>query len=341
MDRNKYRKLVEETASELTSIMDVSLGQRAKDLVKGAMGRSVRVKDPMFWPAGMLMLGLSEARAVSGNKELYMKIDTAMESHVKFWKEHYEGRIDFVDDALAGAALVKMYAQTGNQIYKEAADRILDYLMSAPRNAEGAIIYNPGRNSSNIFVDGIGQTVMFLSLYGRVFNNAEALSLAKTQLTNYKKYGMDQRTGLCYHGYSITEDGAIEKKGLLGWGRAVGWLMLGLSEYSKDNADTEISDWYRDFCGIVESYVRKDGGFSWQLQAVEGHLDTSATGMLLYGIRTGDITVLENSTDANGRVGNALSSCDDFGVHHQTYGYYHWGQGAALAAISQAVALMQ
>ena len=56
--------MVQETIAQLNGIMDVTVKQRAKDLVKSALGRSVRTKDPMFWPAGMLMLGLVQARKV-------------------------------------------------------------------------------------------------------------------------------------------------------------------------------------------------------------------------------------------------------------------------------------
>ena len=41
----------------------------------------------------------------------------------------------------------------------------------------------------------------------------------------------------------------------------------------------------------------------------------------------------ENVAD-KGIVLDALSSCDDFAVHYQTYGNNPWGQGAALAALS-------
>jgi len=351
MNIEQFSKLVVEAAHELSQIMDVSIKQQAKDLIKTAIGRSVRTKDPMFWPAGMLMLGLAEARKtlagggsiLPSDPGLVKQIDDAIEAHVTMWRDQYGSKVDFVDDSLAGAALVKMYAQTGKELYKEAADKIYEFVMSAPRDPEGAIIYNPGKGNSNIFVDGIGQSVMFLSAYGRAFDKTEALSLAKMQLSNFRKYGMDERSGLCYHGYCLGDDKEIEKKGLLGWGRAMGWLMMGLSEYCSGNVEMETASWYGDLCGIVESYVRQDGGFSWQIQAVEGHIDTSATGMLLYSLlAAGDgknvvsgLQALQSGTDDNGRVGNALSSCDDFGVHYQTYGHYPWGQGAALAAISR------
>jgi rhamnogalacturonyl hydrolase YesR len=190
---------------------------------------------------------------------------------------------------------------------------------------------------------------MFLSSYGREFDFAAALSLARTQLVNFKKYGMDKRSGLNYHGYELSEDKGVgsypvEKKGLVGWGRAAGWLMMGLSEYLNctDRKDTELAHWYNELADLIFSYAKPEGGFSWLLPAVEGHLDTSATGMLIYGIRdaysiedlTPGIEALLAHTNDAGVVSSALSSCDDFAVHYQVYGDYPWGQGAALLAAS-------
>ncbi len=446
-DLTEYTALVRETIAELDVIMKVSAKDRAKDLVKSAMGRSVRSKDPMFWPAGMLMLGLVEARGVFAGKlvradgsngmdseafrETIHEIDDSVMRHISLWKDGYKSRIDYIDDALAGAALLKLYEQDllyGKEsvggsvrcageinllpdlkracIY--AADRIYEYLSSSPKDPEGTIVYNPGRNAANVFADGVGQTSMFLSLYGRLFENMEALELAGTQLNNYMKYGCDARSGLVYHGYSlkrispVQDGGAVDfekfevtKKGVLSWGRAAGWLIMGLSEYvrsvrvispegacpidtSKINKSEKavseknivarasglsemgnrLTQWYRSLSSTLWSYQREDGCFGWQVQATEGPVDTSATGMIVYGL-TGyckDVSAPCSDAPADsgendlrteravrgmtgnislGKVQNALSSCDDFGVHYQSYGHYPWGQGAVLAALSK------
>ncbi len=371
-----FIELVKETARELSDIMKVSMKDRAKDIAKSALGRSVRAKDPMFWPAGMLMLGLVEARGVpadgdaSGAGELVSEIDDCIRGHVRLWIDKYGSGIDYIDDALAGAALVKFWKQTGDEECRKAADLVFDYLKNSPKDEDGVIVYNASR-SSNIFADGIGQTSMFLSIYGKAFGVSEALDMAEKQLLGFMKNGMDEKSHLPYHGYGRRDDGSIEKKGVLSWGRAAGWLIMGLSEYVKavggeayiaDATDVEVGEsdaigtanaeslrgWYAELSTALLQYMRPDGGYSWQVQAVDGHLDTSATGMILYGLlnarelRDGEILggcidkcrILVQESVTDGKVGSALSSCDDFGVHYQTYGNYPWGQGAVLAALS-------
>nr|WP_297706575.1 glycoside hydrolase family 88 protein [uncultured Butyrivibrio sp.] len=421
-----YELIITETTRELENIMNVSLGQAAKDTVKKMMGRSVRSKDPMFWPAGMLMLGLSEAeinRKQAGDdkndnlKEIYERAKSAVSGHVQRWQGNYGGRIDHVDDALAGCSLIKLSHAGAGDEYQKVIDIIYSYVMNAKTDALGSIIYNPGRNNNNIFADGIGQVSMFLASYARMklgmtdstyergnhnsieyYNESDYLSAIGNlyaQLANFYQLGRDSRSGLIYHGYRISsaslqdasgnqannpDNVQAEKLGLLGWGRAVGWLMMGLSEaailekelkrrgsFKRDWSSFDIIPWYKELSKACLDLQREDGGFSWQLQAVEGHIDMSATGMIAYALANGykngvfdaesgsgndlgqnddDILVAQVKEVLNrckecmyqhtkdGSVSDALSSCDDFGVHYQTYGNYPWGQGAVLAALS-------
>ena len=76
---------------------------------------------------------------------------------------------------------------------------------------------------------------------------------------------------------------------------------------------------------------------------MDGPFDSSATGMILYGLmrpENHEAPEVEKSLTAllesivDGKVEKTLSSCDDFGVHYQSYGHYPWGQGAVLAVLA-------
>lgn len=427
MDNSAYFEVVKETVKQFENIMNVSLKGRVKDSVKKAMGRSVRTKDPLFWPAGMLMLGLinaaeyldalSEIEALGNDcaeaKKLLSEIDRVMEQHVDTWFYKYKGKIEYVDDALAGYCFLKMYERTENQKFLVPAKHICNYILHYPRDNEGSVIYNASRGGKIIFADGVGQVSMFTSEYrkckvpedtrpeqsmtgdvvnslanafggvlDKVIGEAEAIpsleELEEALIRNYYKFGRDEKSGLIYHGYELgdarrlvpdglnrMEECASNKKGLMCWGRAFGWLMMGLSNVAggglgdtgasgannntgASNADAAL--WFKELSGAAIDYQRPDGGWSWQLQAIDGHIDMSATGMIAYslamGARNGILPasktkeVIEKAAVCmsehikKGAVVDALSSCDDFGVHYQTYGSYPWGQGAVLAALS-------
>ncbi len=367
LDTKIYFEVIRQTTKDLKGIRDVSVKDRAKDFVKSAMGRSVRTKDPLFWPAGMLMLGLVEARRSlieklakeEGADSLVEEIDSVILKHLNVWKGKYGAKVDYIDDALAGVAVVRLYKQSYDEKLRNAckitADKIYAYLQNAARDKTGTIVYNSDRDSGNVFADGTGMVSMFLAAYGEAFEVKEALDISALQLLNFKKYGMDSRTGLPYHGYSL--EGTAVKKGVLSWGRAAGWLIMGLAEFAAVmesyalegktgpdlNVVSELVTWYREFSVNLASYQKSDGGFAWQVQAVDGPLDTSATGMILYGLMRPEnheapeveksLTALLESI-ADGKVEKTLSSCDDFGVHYQSYGHYPWGQGAVLAVLA-------
>ena len=411
---NKTRSLIEEAIRQLDNIMNVTPTQAAKDVVKKAIGRSVRSKDPMFWPAGMLMLGLVTSFGIlKDDEELCDKSAKALDDHLKLWMGKYGERLDFIDDALAGYGVIRLYEKTHDQTHRRIIDKINQFVMEAPTDYAGSIIYNPGKGNNYVFADGIGQSTLFMAAYIRMKmivqellydgqNHSEIHYYSESdylgeigklylQFVNFYRYGRDKKSGLIYHGFSLVERADIDydihktnaakivkefqvehecnRQGLLGWGRAYGWLMMGLSESASLEkyltrkgkevalkADFSLVPWYMELCDIAMEYQREDGGWSWQIQAVDGHIDMSATGMIAFSIAKGicdgviekDSELYERAVKSleraekcmfehteNGVVGDALSSCDDFGVHYQSYGVFPWGQGAVLAAVAE------
>ena len=155
---------------------------------------------------------------------------------------------------------------------------------------------------------------------------------------------MDAATGLPYHGYSVADDC---KYGIIGWGRAVGWLLRGMSgcmttQYGADR----LSESYVRLADSVIPFQRKDGSFAWQLQAVDGPADTSAAGMICASLKQGmELGILQGAeygqallngrnfiekSVRNGKVYNCSGECEGFGQYPQRYGAYPWALGAAL-----------
>ncbi|MCR5100201.1 MAG: glycoside hydrolase family 88 protein [Butyrivibrio sp.] len=393
IEKALYEKMINSAITQLHEIQNPDLKSNLKSLAKKALGKNVSDKDIMFWPAGMLLLGMSEScikHLPEINSSVSELVFSEFFSHIDLWNNKFSGQIAFPDDSLSFTALIHYlkYIKESNNAektdnpdysiksvmnyipkYEKAIACNMEFLEKTPKASDGSIIYNPKAGNDYVFADGAGMTAMFLSSCYLYQGNDDVLKLAETQLLNFKEYGLDERTGLPYHGYSIKES---LKKGIIGWGRAVGWLMMGLSEYiyctglKKDNESSTISNtnsdlitWFESLMQTVLSYQRPDGGFSWQLECVEGHLDTSATGMICYSInkyleslnnefennsskpdavalkasvKKAQNCILSNISE-DGFVQMCLSGCEDFAVHYQTYGQYPWGQGAALLAL--------
>lgn len=373
--------------------------KRGKDTVKRLLKRpgDASIQDPLFWPAGLLLLGLVE----TGNPEAQNSARTYLQRHLHAGKAH--PRLLHLDDALAMGAGLRLYQKEEEKIGaleqqspQEASrrsaipsrfsdlssqredfssrredfssllhegERFADILRKLPADAEGSLIYNPASGGDDIFADGCGMVSFFFSLLAacKGQDGSSYLSFAASQLTAFLQHGMDQRSGLPYHGYSLKK-GA--KQGIPGWSRAAGWLLMGYTEYliacKKMNGRQSLPDekLFLPYFQLLQSILncqREDGALSWILCSSEGAVDTSGLSMLCYAIGRAEgegllaecptllpqqIFSLRHSLlpciREDGLVTGALSACEDFAVHRQIYGSYPWGQGAALAAISLA-----
>lgn len=361
--RESIDRMANEAARQLREMAHPSASQRGKTLVKRLLRRPGAAADPIFWPAGLLMLGLSEAGRYEPAEE-YLVPWLAGGMPVRH-----------PDDAITGTVLLRLYEQTGKKGYLEGAERIRDYLHRCRRDAEGAIVYGQRSGNDRIYADGTGQAAMFLSAVGE-------REQAGTQLSLFAARGLDERTGLPYHGYDAA---AGQCHGIIGWGRAVGWLLFGLVAYARPEEavplrggpeqagaaapsgtalplpETERAAWQR-LLGAVHAYRREDGLFAWQLECAKGPLDTSASGMIYYALQllaeqdaagdglsspfTGeDLDLAAQSllaqTDAGGRVLQSSAECVDFAQYVQQYGTYPWGQGAVLAFLAHRLQMLQ
>lgn len=350
--------------------------KRGKDTVKRLLKRpgDASIQDPLFWPAGLLLLGLVE----TGNPEAQNSARTYLQRHLHAGGAH--PRLLHVDDALAMGAGLRLLEKEEERIGaleqqspQEASrlsdfssllhegERFADILRKLPADAEGSLIYNPASGGDDIFADGCGMVSFFFSLLAacKGQDGSSYLSFAASQLTAFLQHGMDKRSGLPYHGYSLKKEA---KQGIPGWSRAAGWLLMGYTEYliacKKINGRQSLPDekLFLPYFQLLQSILncqREDGALSWILCSSEGAVDTSGLSMLCYAIGRAEgegllaecptllpqqIFSLRHSLlpyiREDGLVTGSLSACEDFAVHRQIYGSFPWGQGAALAAIS-------
>jgi rhamnogalacturonyl hydrolase YesR len=340
-------EMVKEAQWELLHYPKRSVGYYLKRSIKLLTGRSVPPVDRINWPNGLLAKSLADYYMTHKNSEEAREIVEVLKKYYDKWIS--KGcKLCYLDDAFSGMALIDLHQITGEEKYKKAADKIVQYLFSHETDDGGSFPYRPKQENGYIFADGIGMVCPFLCKYGSTYGDMNAVNLAVTQLQNFIDFGMDSKTGLPYHGYQY-ETGV--KYGIIGWGRAVGWLMTGMSEclayMEEDRPGYEpIKQAYRHLVDKVEAYQLEGGLYSWQLGAKDGPVDTSATAMILYAIaRSLDTKVLIGihksrmtrgrealwSSVKEGKIYGCLAECQGFGLYPQVYGAYPWSLGPALS----------
>lgn len=319
----------------------------AKALAISVYTRRIQRADKFFWPNGLLATALELShKRYNDHKDL-----EALIAYYNNWIKSGTN-LNHLNNIINAYSLIYILEKTESSIYEKILHDVASYIENYPRDQYGSLPYKK-HNNENIYLDSMGMICPFLCRWGKLTKQNKYTDLAILQLLNFFKYGFDEEKFLPYHGYNTNED---LKLGIIGWGRGVGWLMIGLSdslEYiNKNHSDYSIlTQMLNKLTPIIINYQNNKGYFSWQLEASEGHIDTSATAMIGYAIRKAvEIEVLDkkylaNSESAlealisstnNGIVGDCSDECRGLGMYPQRYASYPWSQGptTALYAIS-------
>ncbi len=255
--------------------------------------------------------------------------------------------IYFIDQIMNGYTLLFLYEGNSDDRVRERIRIMYKYLKEYPRTSSGGFPYRI-KNPETVLVDYLGMICPFLSRLGKDFNCEEASNLATRLLQDFLCNGLDAKTGLPYHGF---RSDTLEKLGVIGWGRGVGWLLIGLIDSLAylDRSSDEFQLLSEKFKVIIDStlsYQDEEGYFKWMLPAYEGHIDTSATAMIGYSVKRGiDLNILESGYIINaenalkailistedGLIFDSLADCQGIGMYPQKYEWNRWGQGFGTA----------
>ncbi len=356
--KEQIKRMEKEAMEQMLHYHERSKGQALKNLIKKAAGRYVPPKDFIFWPTGLI------ANVLADNYERWENKDEVLEVLCVYFDRWIDKGMPLycMDDVLCGMALIDLYKLTGKERYKKASYKMAEYIYDLEDKASdkaGTLPYRYAQRNGHVYVDAIGMLCPFLCRFGVEFDDIRALRLAVLQINNMLKYGMDDNLFLPYHGFEYESK---VKYGIIGWGRAVGWLLLGMAgtlrflpaEYE---GWEELSAAFNKLILCVAAYQKENGAFAWQLEAVEGPEDSSATAMIaqavLIGIKhgimdnkthTGECEILVKKAaeylsgcEKDGRIYNASGECMGFSQYPQVYGSYPWAQAPGLFVLSEEI----
>ena len=339
MNREELTALINEAGKEAITYPDTDLKKKLKRYIKKVLKYHYYPRDLINWPNALLALSLIENNAA---KEVQQEF---LDQWIKEGK-----KVRGVENAIAGKVFLDMGTPEGD----EAATYIFNYLINEAKDYKGSFIYNPNKKEEYVFVDMLGMICPFMAEYGRKKGNEIARKLSEIQLKNFIKFGIDEDSGLPFHAYEYK---SFEKLGLVGWGRAVGWLMMGEAgylEYTPAGGEyyDRIIDHFIKFTDTVFEYQNEDGLFGWKLAHGDVRADTSSTAMILNATLSGivDSGVLDKEKYADkirlgfeglkvyakgGKVYEASAESLGLGIHPDIYGAYPWSLGPFLSLVSR------
>lgn len=211
-------------------------------------------------------------------------------AHDAVLRQKEDGRLAVINDNIAvtdpaanGEVVWRAYEKTGNEMYREAAKKMLHYLMEvAPRTDKNILCHNEvsfheGFSPNQIWVDSVYMAPPFLAVMGE-------LDEAVAQIEGYLSYLKDETTGLLYHIYDAGTDRFVRKKL---WATGNGWALLGIArvaEVAMERNEKEYADgligYGTELLDAMLPYQLPDGRFHDILDEEDSFVEGAAAMMM-------------------------------------------------------------
>ncbi len=215
-------------------------------------------------------------------------------------------------------------------------------------NDGGTISYTGDRDDPDTYVDSIGLCCPFLCLYAKTYSRPEFEQLAFRQIERFHASGLLKGTALPNHAFDWKTELPL---GVFGWGRGIGWYVLGLLDsylnMENEGFKAKLRSWIEEAAGEYLRFQREDGGFGSIVQSGKTY-DSSATAVLAWFYSCcGDLfshpayldtahkclQKLLKCTRINGAIDWCQGDTKGIGVFSQTYDVMPFAQGMCLRAI--------
>ena len=202
-----------------------------------------------------------------------------------------------LDDINEGRVLFELYARTGKEKYKKAAQYLHEQLMLQPRTFEGSF-WHKRIYPNQVWLDGVYMAQPFAALYEKHFGGGEYGDTLR-QIRLVRDRMRDERTGLYYHGYDASRKAfwadARTGRSQNFWLRAIGWFSVALADLLEIiPAGEERSELAEIFTALMESvarYADQATGMYYQVVDKAGergnYLESSGSSMLAYAMLKG------------------------------------------------------
>lgn len=209
----------------------------------------------------------------------------------------YEADKQTLDDINEGRVLFPLYAMTGKEKYRLAAEKLHQSLKAQPRTHEGSY-WHKAIYPSQVWLDGIYMAQVFSALYEKHLGQGDYADVLN-QLRIVRQHMFDEGKHLYYHGYdaSRTAFWADKATGLSQsfWLRAMGWFAIALADLAEiipqGPEQAEVASLLKEMLEGVLPYADQQTGMYWQVVDQPGrpgnYLETSGSSMLSYAMLKG------------------------------------------------------
>lgn len=202
--------------------------------------------------------------------------------------------LDFIP---AGRVLFPLYARTGRDAYRNAAESLMEQLRHQPRTASGSF-WHKAIYPNQVWLDGLYMGMPFYAMYQNRFGDGRMEDVV-LQFVNARRFLFDEAKKLYYHAYNETRDifWADPKTGLSPnfWTRAIGWHLMALADVYEQLTDerqkAELLELWQEAVDGLLPYMDPGSGMFLQLTALPdlagNYPETSGSLMIAYSLMKG------------------------------------------------------
>lgn len=314
------------------------------DILKGNYKRNAI----QSWQEAALVLGLNEYFIATGDLTTRNEIQSFFDSKIN--QTGWKVKPTESDHAILGYALLHTNFIDHSR-YRAALDETYQMILSL-KGEDGSVAYK-NHNRDYRFVDTVGFICPFLVTYGLKFNIPEAVDLAVKQILEYQKYGMMSEENIPCHTYNLQTK---IPTGLFGWGRGIGWFVIGLIDSWKVLPDDHpqkrtLEEIIIKTAKSVLKFQRENGGFNWLVFVKEARVDSSTVATLCWFFTLASqipniseecllakekgLNYLQSVTRRNGAVDFSQGDTKAIGVYSQNFDILPFTQGFTLRTINK------
>ncbi|WP_338359638.1 glycoside hydrolase family 88 protein, partial [Yeosuana marina] len=260
------------------------------------------------------------------------------------WKQKHEQ----LDSAILSYAICK--ASTDLDKIKPALDETIA-LINNCKGEDGTIYYRSTIPSIR-FVDTIGFICPFLTFYGSKFNKSEYIDLAIFQIKDYIQKAFWDSPFIPAHAFDLSKNIPL---GVYGWGRGLGWFILGLVDmYNELDENHKEKEYFKKI--IIKTakdtlkFQKADGGFNAMIGVEGSRHDSSITvlaGWLFYNAFSVTnkkkyliaahccVDSLMKATRRNGVIDFCQGDTKGIGIYASTFDLMPFVQGLTLRLVNK------
>lgn len=286
------------------------------------------------YPRAFLISGLTEYAKTKNDTLLMLQVVKVFDNYIDR-KGMPTFNFNKVDQVPFGVAAINLYQFTNDIRYKKFADYIYVKLLSFQETENDIILYRKGQKQQ--LNDVLGMICPFLIRHNEITNDNQALILAQKQLQYYINYGVDKETYLPSHAINLKSNIKI---GPVNWGRGIGWYIIALSEFVKN--EKTYSDELNGLISTLNKLATKDSIWT-QFPGSSDRFDASTSTMFMYAINLvhpntysveSVLKILGKYIDSEGKILSTSGDTQGVNDYSKSFGDSELSQGMLLMILS-------